>query len=294
MKRLTDPGLGRQYVHELRAAGHSVGIVPTMGALHQGHLSLVRQSRRQCDRTIATIFVNPTQFGPQEDLQRYPRNLDQDLALLADEGVSAVFIPSNEAMYPGGFSTFVEPPEVAKPLEGIRRPGHFRGVVTVVMKLFQILPATHAFFGYKDYQQWKVIEAMVRDLNVDIQIVPGQTIREQDGLALSSRNRYLSDSERQRALLLSQALQCVADKAAAGESNVDLLQHAMREVLMGERGPGVDKIDYAVVVDAQQLSPLARLDRPAVALVAAFVGKTRLIDNQTLFPNEVAAKAGGG
>jgi pantoate--beta-alanine ligase len=262
-----------------------------MGALHEGHLSLLRLSNQTCDATVASIFVNPTQFGPQEDLDQYPRTFERDCQLLDSAGVAAVLVPGTQSMYPDGFSTYVEPPEVAKSLEGICRPGHFRGVTTIVMKLFQCLPATHAFFGSKDYQQLKVIEAMVRDLNVGIEIIAGETIRESDGLALSSRNQFLSDEQRKRALLLSKSLETVTQLTAAGEHNIEFLQGAMRQTLLATGGSdsghtkGVDKIDYAVVVDAQTLAPISELDRPAVALVAAFVGNTRLIDNRQVRVN---------
>ncbi len=280
MQTLSTPEAARQFVWSLRAAGKSVGVVPTMGALHEGHLSLVRLSRQQCDETIATIFVNPTQFGPEEDLQKYPRDLGRDLQLLADQDVAAVFVPSAETMYPEGFSTFVHPPEVALPLEGVCRPDHFRGVTTVVLKLFQAIPATHAFFGKKDYQQLKVIQAMTRDLDVGIEIVAGDIIRQPDGLALSSRNSYLSAEDRRRALRLSQSLNLVSELAAAGERDVEALQNAMRQRLISDSG--VDRIDYAVVVDAESLAPLSTLNRAAVALIAARVGKTRLIDNLSI------------
>ena len=272
----------RQFVHAARFAGRTIGIVPTMGALHAGHLSLVRAARQQCDDIVATIFVNPSQFAPGEDFDKYPRTVDRDLELLQAEGIAATFVPTRESMYPEGFSTYVDPPEVAKPLEGVCRPGHFRGVATIVLKLFQILPATHAFFGQKDYQQLKVIEAMTRDLDVGIEIVACETVRERDGLALSSRNRYLSAAERNRSLSLSRSLERVAELARDGEQEIERLQAAMRQQLIGGETPGVDKIDYAVVVDATTLAPLTRLDRPAVALIAAFVGQTRLIDNRLL------------
>lgn len=268
----------RDVVWSMRAGGKTVGLVPTMGALHDGHLSLVRQSVRTCDHTVATIFVNPTQFGPGEDLEKYPRTLEADCDLLRGAGVDVLFHPSAHQMYPDGFSTFVDPPEIARPLEGLHRPGHFRGVTTVVMKLFQFLPATHAFFGRKDYQQFKVIQAMVRDLSVGIEIVGGQTVREPDGLALSSRNRYLSHQDRQRALSLSSALAIAADLYAGGQRDAKVIERAMRERLADD----VVAIDYAAVVDEATLSSIDRIDRPAIALIAAQVGGTRLIDNRLL------------
>jgi len=281
MKQLTTPEQARAYVLDHRFRSRTVGLVPTMGALHEGHLELVRQAKQHCDISIATIFVNPTQFGPGEDLDQYPRVLEQDLSLLESLGADAVFLPSSEAIYPRGFSTYVDVPDVGSPLEGVCRPNHFRGVTTIVCKLFQILPATHAFFGRKDYQQLKVIEAMVRDLNIATQIVACDTVREDDGLARSSRNRYLGSSERIQALALSRALQRAKAMVAAGARNPEQLEQAMRHELEGQGDdPGVDRVEYVVVVDAETLLPLTDLDRPAVALIAAFVGQTRLIDNQ--------------
>jgi pantoate--beta-alanine ligase len=260
---------------------------------------LVRISRELCDATIATIFVNPTQFGPGEDLEQYPRMMERDSDLLREEGVAAIFAPSRESMYPDGFSTMVDPPAISKTLEGEFRPDHFRGVATIVMKLFQCLPCDRAVFGRKDYQQLKVIEAMTRDLNVGIEIVDGDIIRESDGLAMSSRNRYLSDAERGRALRLSEALRKVERAVDDGQRSTDVLQQIMQRCLKGLSGVdekesvksdpnaasgGVDQVDYAVVVDAETLEPLDMLDRPAVALIAARVGSTRLIDNQVLTP----------
>ncbi len=287
----------QRYVDEARRSNRIVGVVPTMGALHEGHLSLVRKSFEECDETIATIFVNPTQFGPGEDLGRYPRTLNEDLAGLEQAGATAVFVPSVEDMYPDGFSTYVEPPEVAKPLEGVCRPTHYRGVTTVVLKLFHAIPAHHAYFGRKDYQQVKVIQAMARDLNLKIEIVMCDTIRDPDGLAMSSRNRYLSPDERDRALLVSQALRRAKTMAREGSRSVASLQDEMRRVLVGVapdsqgtdavrtnsgKNLGVDAIDYAVIVDAETLSAVSSFERPAVALVAVRVGTTRLIDNELI------------
>ena len=296
MEVIHSPDDARRYVWSLRSQGRTVGLVPTMGALHEGHLSLVKAAGT-CDSTVATIFVNPTQFRPDEDLDQYPRSLDKDLEQLKNAGVKAVFVPDQERMYPEGFSSYVEPPEVAKPLEGICRPGHFRGVTTVVLKLLQAIPASHAYFGKKDYQQWRVIEAMVRDLNVGTKIIGCPTVRESDGLALSSRNRYLDPEQRRRALLLSKALSKTEAEFRAGETQTEELQQCMRRTLLGldnaaaatvgsEHGStpiqGMDKIDYAAIVAADTLTTLSSLDRPAVAVIAGYVGKTRLIDNREL------------
>ncbi|MCC9602082.1 pantoate--beta-alanine ligase [Stieleria sp. JC731] len=259
---------------------HTVGLVPTMGALHDGHLSLVAMSRSRCDDSIATIFVNPTQFAPGEDLDKYPRTLERDLEKLTNAGCDAVFIPSTDEMYPPGSSTMVVPPKVALPLEGKFRPEHFRGVATVVLKLFQILPASHAFFGQKDFQQLRVIETMVDDLNVPIEIVSCPIVREADGLAMSSRNRYLNVDERQRSLCLSQALAEVEAAFKGGQREVKTLTEILHRHLPPAANTNtVDRVDYAVIVDSQSLKPIERIESSAVTLLAAHVGTTRLIDN---------------
>lgn len=248
-----------------------------MGALHDGHLTLVRQAKAQCDVCVVSIFVNPTQFAANEDLSRYPRPLERDLELISNEGADAVFLPTNSVMYPRGFGCFVMPSPVALPLEGQFRPDHFRGVTTVVMKLLQIIPADAAFFGQKDYQQLRVIEEMVRDLNVATEIVPCSIVRDEDGLARSSRNRYLSDEQRQIALSLPRALDRVADMVASGQRQVAILEQTMMDLLSA-----CDGVDYAVVVDPESLQPIDTLAHRAVALIAARVGNTRLIDNRIL------------
>ena len=283
MRIFADADEARDAVIASRGQGRTVGLVPTMGALHAGHLSLAKLSQQHCDETVVTIFVNPTQFAPSDDLEKYPRTLDEDCEALASVGVKAVFVPSPDTMYPDGFSSFVDPPEVSRSLEGVCRPGHFRGVTTVVAKLFNILPTTHAFFGRKDYQQLKVIEAMVRDLDIGVKVIAGETIRETDGLAMSSRNRYLSDTDRSRSLLLSAALDKAKAMVASENRGVTEIQDAMRQILVGDsKTAGVDKIDYAVVVNGDTLSQIDEASGNAVALIAAFVGDTRLIDNATL------------
>ncbi len=267
------------WVRDQQRAGKTVGIVPTMGALHAGHMALVETSKRQCDLTVVTLFVNPTQFGPQEDLNKYPRTLQADKDLCQQHEVDLLFTPSNNDMYPSGFSTYIEPPAVSKLLEGECRPGHFRGVATVVLKLFQILPCDRAYFGQKDYQQVLVIKHMVRDLNLPIEIVTSPTIRETDGLALSSRNRYLSPEERIQALALSQALFAAQGACDHGERNVSKLEAQMHAVLGKYQ---IDHIEYAVIRDQETLEPLQQLTKPSVALIAARVGQTRLIDNHIL------------
>jgi pantoate--beta-alanine ligase len=264
---------------ELRTQGKRLGFVPTMGALHAGHISLVERARKLAEVVIASIFVNPTQFGPQEDFQKYPRTLDNDLRALAAAGCNLVFVPSASDIYPPGFSTYVEPPVVAQPLEGVYRPGHFRGVATVVVKLFQIVPAHFACFGQKDYQQLQVIKRMVADLAIPMEIIGCPTVREPDGLAMSSRNRYLSAAERQQALSLSRALSEANQIVRRGERNAKKIASAMKETLLEA---GIQKIDYATVAHPDTLSELGTIDQSAIALIAAHVGTTRLIDNQLL------------
>ncbi len=267
------------HVSHWRREGRSIGLVPTMGALHAGHQSLVEHSRRECDITVVSVFVNPTQFAPHEDFSKYPRTLEADLTLLRDQGVDLVFTPSHQHLYPDGFSCFVGTPSVAQPLEGAFRPEHFRGVTTVVMKLFQILPATVAYFGQKDYQQLAVIRRMVEDLNVPIRVQGCETIRESDGLAMSSRNRYLSPAGRTAALCLSKALDLAEQQIAAGVTSVTTLENAMEKCLYEH---GAERIDYARIVDPNWLTNIETITGPVVALIAAHVEKTRLIDNRVI------------
>lgn len=271
----------RQLVADARRAGQRVGLVPTMGALHEGHLSLVRRAKSECERVFTTIFVNPTQFGPHEDFERYPRTLAADVDLLAREGCDWVFVPDKQEMYPRGFSTSVEPPACAAPLEGLIRPGHFRGVTTVVQKLFGIIPADVAYFGQKDFQQALVIQTMVAELNTPIQVEVCPIVREPDGLAMSSRNRYLAPDQRLRAVALSRGLRAIEAAVNAGERDACKLAAEMKTGLVAA---GIERIDYVTIADRLTLEALPRLDRPAVALVAAHVGTTRLIDNLLLDP----------
>jgi pantoate--beta-alanine ligase len=268
-------------VSRLRGEGRRVGLVPTMGALHEGHLSLVRIARQHAEVVVATIFVNPTQFGPQEDFGRYPRALEADLQALSAAGCDFVFVPANEDIYPPGFSTYVDPPAVAQRLEGVCRPGHFRGVATVVLKLINIIPADVACFGQKDYQQLLVIRKMAADLALPIEIVACPIVREADGLAMSSRNRYLSPAERQQALGLSRALDRAEQLVAGGEKDTAKISSEMLSVLTAA---GIERIDYAAIADAETLAEKAIVDGNTVALIAAHVGATRLIDNRLLHP----------
>lgn len=269
----------QETTQQLRSAGRRIGLVPTMGALHEGHLSLVRAAKEVCDVAVATIFVNPTQFGPKEDFSKYPRTFNDDLTLLEPVDCDLVFAPSAEEMYPPGFSTYVEPPAVARLLEGVFRPDHFRGVCTVVLKLFNLVPSDVAFFGRKDYQQAMVIRHMARDLDLPLKISVCPIVREPDGLAMSSRNRYLSAAERQQALALSAALRSATDAFITGERSAPDLAATMQDVL---QTAGIERIDYATVVDADTLEEVDQIEQPAVALIAGYVGTTRLIDNVEL------------
>ncbi len=254
----------------------TVGLVPTMGALHEGHLSLVRAAKQTCDVVAASIFVNPTQFGPKEDLAKYPRTFDADCKLLQAEGVDLLFAPTPAEMYPsGGLSTFVDPGDLGNRLDGASRPGHFRGVTTVVGKLFGILTPDRAFFGQKDAAQVAVLRAMVRDLNMPIEMVVCPIVRDGDGLALSSRNRYLSPEQRREALALSAALRCAERAFAAGELDPAKLIDRMRSHLTS---PAI-RIDYVEAVDADTLLPVPSVQPNTLLAVAAWVGDTRLIDN---------------
>lgn len=272
----------RRAVRDARAEGKVIGLVPTMGALHDGHARLIEECRREADFVVVSIFVNPTQFGPREDFRRYPRPLDDDLARSAAAGASLAFVPTVEEMYPSGaLATYVEVPGLSDVLEGASRPGHFRGVATVVLKLFQIVGPDVATFGRKDFQQLLVIRRMVADLDVPVRIQPVETVREGDGLALSSRNRYLDPDERRAARILSEALRRAQVAVREGERDADRVRQILSNTLESE---ALARLDYAEVADPDTLAPLASVgpDRPGVALVAARVGPARLIDNAAL------------
>jgi len=275
---IRDPAEMAAWAESARRRGRRIAFVPTMGALHEGHASLLRAGRARGDELVLSIFVNPTQFGPHEDLARYPRDLDGDLRLAAGAATDVAYVPDAAAVYPRGYQTFVEVREVEKGLCGDRRPGHFVGVATVVCKLFNVVRPHVALFGEKDYQQLAVIRRMVLDLDMGIEIAGMPIVREPDGLAMSSRNRYLSPAERERALSLSRGLSAAVTAARAGEKDAAALVAIAREALRGQ----ADSVDYVELRDADTLAPAARLDRPAVMLVAAFVGRTRLIDNMRL------------
>lgn len=258
------------------AAGQRIVLVPTMGYLHEGHASLMRLAHQHGTRVLASIFVNPTQFGPKEDLSRYPRDLPRDTALLERNQVDALFVPEPSEVYPAGFDTYVVPEALATTLCGASRPGHFRGVCTVVLLLMRMSRCHAMVLGEKDYQQLQILRRMSQDLWLDVQVVGAPLIREADGLAQSSRNAYLSASERQDALVLSRVLEHVRQRASAGErSSRVLIQDALALIA---KVPSA-RVDYVSIVDAQNLQPLQDLTAPAVCALAVFIGKTRLIDN---------------
>jgi pantoate--beta-alanine ligase len=266
------------------SAPRSVGFVPTMGALHAGHRSLVQAARQRCDIVVVSIFVNPTQFGPNEDFSRYPRTLEQDCQMLEAVGVDAVFTPTADAMYPPGASTFVDVEGVSDRLDGASRPGHFRGVATVVAKLFHIVQPDFSFFGQKDAAQIAVLRKMVRDLDFPLEVIVCPTVREPDGLAMSSRNRYLSAEERRQALTLSRALHAAEMRATGSEAataTASALLQTMRATLQEE--PGI-RVDYIAAVDPDTLLPVDDVKAGGLLAIAAYVGKTRLIDNILLEP----------
>ena len=266
----------RAQVREWRKEGLSVGLVPTMGYLHEGHASLIKASVRDNDRTVVSVFVNPMQFGPTEDLESYPRDINRDSALAGDCGADMIFNPEPAEMYHEGFSSFVDMTVLTQELCGLSRPVHFRGVCTVVTKLFNIVKPDRAYFGKKDAQQLAVVRHMVDDLNMDIEIVGCPIVREEDGLAKSSRNTYLSPDERKAALVLSRALALGKEMIKGGEKSCAAVIAAMKEFI--EKEP-LARIDYVKIVDCCTMQQIEKLDRPALAAMAVYIGKTRLIDN---------------
>jgi pantoate--beta-alanine ligase len=278
----------KEAARQARAENHLVGLVPTMGALHEGHLSLVRRARQECSRVYASLFVNPKQFGPNEDFAKYPRSFESDAAQFAELGVDALFAPTPDEIYPPGFSTYVNVEGISDRFEGRMRPGHFRGVATVVLKLFEITQPDYAYFGRKDAQQVAVIRRIVRDLNLNVQIVVCPIIRESDGLALSSRNAYLNADERRAATVLHRSLQAARTKIAEGVRDALEIQTAIRAVFEAEP---LAQLDYAEIVSADDFEPTLRVARTSYALVAAHLGKTRLLDNMLIdFSEEVSAE----
>lgn len=266
----------RRMTRGAKDEGKIVGLVPTMGALHEGHLSLVRQSVEAGDFTVVSIFVNPAQFAPTEDLGRYPRNFEADVEECREAGAGLIFAPTVEEMYPEGFATYVEVGGLTDMLEGASRPGYFRGVATIVLKLFAAVEPRRAYFGMKDYQQLKVIEKMVRDLNVRLDIIPAPTVREPDGLAMSSRNAYLNPAERRAATALFRALSAAKAAVEDGETDAGIVRQIALSVINSEP---LAEIDYVAVVDPETLQPAAAVDRKVLVALAVRIGKTRLIDN---------------
>jgi pantoate--beta-alanine ligase len=266
----------REVSREARSNGKKIGFVPTMGFLHEGHLSLVRESRRACDVTFVSIFVNPTQFGPKEDLEKYPRDLTRDVEMLTNENVDYVFAPKVEEMYPEHFYTYVKVRELSERLCGATRPTHFEGVTTVVMKLFHIVDPDFAFLGQKDAQQCIIIQRMVRDLNMDVEIIRCPIVRESDGLALSSRNVYLSPDERKAATVLYRALQHARKRVEEGERKSKVVLKEMRELIEAEP---LARIDYVAATDTVDLKDVKTIKGKCLIALAVFFGTTRLIDN---------------
>jgi pantoate--beta-alanine ligase len=267
-------------LHSIRSSfAGMVGLVPTMGYLHDGHLSLVRRAREECDHVIVSIFVNPTQFGPKEDLSRYPRDLDRDLSLLEPLGTDLVWMPGAEIMYPPGYQTWVDVESITRPLEGAMRPGHFRGVTTVVAKLFNAVQPHKAYFGQKDAQQAAVIRQMTRDLSYPIEIVVCPIVREPDGLAMSSRNIYLDPEQRKAATVLNRSLSAAKEAYEKGERDAEKIRGKMKEVLAGEP---LAQVQYVSCADYDTLEELETVRGKALLSMAVFVGKTRLIDNFVL------------
>lgn len=261
----------------LKKAGKTIGFVPTMGYLHQGHVSLIQKARQENDIVVVSIFVNPLQFGKNEDFDRYPRDFERDFNICKDSGVDYIFHPDYTDMYPEGYRTYVEVEGLSDVLCGVFRPGHFRGVTTVVLKLFNVVQPTNAYFGKKDYQQFKIIERMVKDLNVPVNVVGCPTVREPDGLAMSSRNKYLSEEERQSALFISKSLFEVKKAFDRGITDADKLVETGLSVL--RQAPLLKEVQYYQIVDPQTLQPVKQAKKGDVVLTAVYVGNTRLIDN---------------
>ncbi|MFI5093413.1 MAG: pantoate--beta-alanine ligase [Candidatus Acidiferrum sp.] len=272
----------KEYARGARGEGRVIGLVPTMGALHAGHTALAERAKRECSRVIASVFVNPKQFGPTEDYKRYPRSLERDAEKLGAAGVDCLFAPEATDVYPDGFRTYVNVEGINERLEGRSRPGHFRGVATVVLKLFEIVQPHFAYFGRKDAQQVRIIGEMARDLNLDTEIVVCPVVREADGLALSSRNAYLSVEERRAATVLHRALVAARTELSTGVRDAVQLQTVMRRTIEAEP---LAIVDYVEIVSADTFEPVVRVGRPCYAVLAVFIGKTRLIDNLLIEPS---------
>lgn len=266
----------QEYVTSAKKAGKKVGLVPTMGALHEGHLSLIRQASKDNDVVVVSIFVNPTQFGPKEDFNKYPRPFTKDARLAKSAGANVIFNPSVEEMYPAGYQTYVEVGKITRGLCGASRPGHFRGVATVVSKLFNAVPADKAYFGQKDYQQVQVIKQIVQDLNIAVQVVTCPIIREQDGLAMSSRNQYLNAEERKSATCLYEALKVAKAMIKSRIKDTNKIKKEIRNIIESNL---LSKVDYIEIVNAGTLDPVKVVKGKVVIALAVYIGKTRLIDN---------------
>ncbi|TCK04504.1 pantoate--beta-alanine ligase [Phorcysia thermohydrogeniphila] len=261
----------------LRKTGKTIGFIPTMGYLHDGHMSLVERARKENDVVVMSIFVNPVQFAPGEDFERYPRDIERDKKIAQEKGVDYLFVPEVSEMYPEGYSTYVEVEGITEVLCGAKRPGHFRGVATVVTKLFNIVKPHRAYFGKKDFQQLKVIERLVRDLNFDVEVIGCPIVREEDGLAMSSRNVYLSPEERESATSLYRALKLAKELIEKGERNPETIKSKMEEFILSH--PHVKAIDYIEIVDSETLKPVDEIKEGTLIALAVFVGNARLIDN---------------
>lgn len=279
MKIITSPEEMQNYCRSAHAEGKIIGLVPTMGFLHEGHLSLMRRARAENDLLVISIFVNPTQFGPSEDYEAYPRDMERDSKLAEEVGVDVIFSPTPKDMYPHGYATFVNVERLTEKMCGLSRPGHFRGVTTVVAKLFNIIQPDKAYFGQKDAQQSAVIKRMVDDLNFDLEIVVMPTIREADGLAMSSRNKYLNPQEHTAALVLVNSLRMAENLIKSGLRDSAEVSRKMRKMIEAEP---LAKIDYIAIVDAETLDDLDKIKRKVLIALAVFIGKTRLIDNTIL------------
>jgi pantoate--beta-alanine ligase len=283
MKVIKETDELRRQVSGAKSRGMSIGFVPTMGYLHEGHLSLVRQSLQKADVTVVSIFVNPAQFGPREDFKQYPRDLNRDSEILEREGADYLFVPEADEMYPPGYRTYVEVHDLQDKLCGRFRPGHFRGVCTVVLKLFNIINPDISFFGQKDAQQAIILKRMVKELNLSVNIEVSPIIREEDGLALSSRNKYLTQEERKAALVLSKSLEEAQSMMEKGQRDSAAIIRTMKEIIGREP---LARIEYLEIVEMDELKPITKIEKEALAALAVFIGKVRLIDNTILRPKE--------
>ncbi len=268
----------RSFSQHQKKLGKTIGLVPTMGYLHSGHISLIERAKKDCDTVVVSIYVNPTQFGPEEDYKRYPRDLERDKKLAKAAGADVLFTPSNKEIYPDGYSTYVRVEKLSEKLCGVSRPTHFRGVTTVVAKLFNIIKPDKSYFGWKDAQQLIIIKKMVEDLNLNVKVVGLPTLREKDGLAISSRNKYLSKEEREIAPILYQALQKAKKIVSSGERNVEKVLRELKKIIEEKK----IKIDYLKAVNLSDFADVKRIEKNTLIAVAAWVGQTRLIDNMLI------------